>query len=56
MKTQVHLVFEKVHWVTLFLKTMASFENAALLERSCEGLLYNKDLIRHLNASSLMWF
>uniref|UniRef100_A0AC11B5G2 UDP glucuronosyltransferase 1 family, polypeptide A3 n=1 Tax=Ovis aries TaxID=9940 RepID=A0AC11B5G2_SHEEP len=53
MKTQVHLVFEKVHWVTLFLKTMASLKNASLLfERSCEGLLYNKDLIRHLNASS----
>ena len=53
MKTQVHLVFEKVHWVTLFLKSMASLKNASLLfERSCEGLLYNKDLIRHLNATS----
>ena len=53
VKTHVNLVFEKVHWVTLFLKTMASLKNGSLFfERSCEGLLYNKDLIRHLNASS----
>ncbi|KAI4591186.1 hypothetical protein MJG53_002235 [Ovis ammon polii x Ovis aries] len=53
MKTHVQLLFEKVHWVTLFLKSMASLKNASLLfERSCEGLLYNKDLIRNLNASS----
>uniref|UniRef100_A0A452FQT0 UDP-glucuronosyltransferase n=1 Tax=Capra hircus TaxID=9925 RepID=A0A452FQT0_CAPHI len=53
MKTHVQLHFEKVHWVTLFLKSMASLKNASLFfERSCEGLLYNKDLIRHLNATS----
>ena len=53
MKTHVHMLFERVHWVTMFLKTMASLKKASLLfERSCEGLLYNKDLIRHLNASS----
>ena len=53
VKTHVNLVFEKVHWVTLFLKTMASLKNGSLFfERSCEGLLYNKDLIRHLNATS----
>ncbi|KAB0337681.1 hypothetical protein FD754_025047 [Muntiacus muntjak] len=53
MKTHVHLLFERVHWVTMFLKTMASLKKASLLfERSCEGLLYNKDLIRHLNASA----
>ena len=52
MKTHVHMIFERVHWVTMFLKTMASLKKASLLfERSCEGLLYNKDLIRHLNAS-----
>ena len=37
----------------MFLETTASLKNVSLLfERSCEGLLYNKDLIRHLNASS----
>ena len=37
----------------MLLKTMASLKNVTLLfARSCEALLYNKDLIRDLNASS----
>ena len=39
MKTHVHLLFERVHWVTMFLQTMASLKKVSLLfERSCEGL------------------
>ncbi|XP_060976099.1 UDP-glucuronosyltransferase 1A3-like [Dama dama] len=46
-------VFKKVHFVTMFLQTMASLKKASLFfERSCEGLLCNKDWIRDLNASS----
>ena len=51
--THIQLLFERAHFLTMFLKTMASLKNVSLLfERSCEGLLYNKDLIRHLNVSS----
>ena len=50
--THIQLLFERAHFLTMFLKTMASLKNVSLLfERSCEGLLYNKDLIRHLNVS-----
>nr|XP_020768237.1 UDP-glucuronosyltransferase 1-3-like [Odocoileus virginianus texanus] len=53
MKRRVPVLFERVHWVTMFLKTMAFLKKASLFfERSCEGLLYDKDLIRHLNASA----
>ena len=51
--THIQLLFGRAHFLTMFLKTMASLKNVSLLfERSCEGLLYNKDLIRHLNVSS----
>uniref|UniRef100_A0A452FQM3 UDP-glucuronosyltransferase n=1 Tax=Capra hircus TaxID=9925 RepID=A0A452FQM3_CAPHI len=53
VKTHEQLLFERVHFVTMFLKTMASLKTASLLfARSCEALLYNKDLIRDLNATS----
>ena len=53
MKSRLPVLFEKVYFVKMFLETTASLKNVSLLfERSCEGLLYNKDLIRHLNASS----
>ncbi|XP_055257805.1 UDP-glucuronosyltransferase 1A3-like isoform X7 [Moschus berezovskii] len=52
VKTHVRLLFKKVHFAML-LEPMASLKNVFLLfERSCEALLYNKDLIRDLNASS----
>ena len=53
LKTHVRLLFKKVHFVTMFLETIASLKNVSLLfARSCEALLYNEDLIRDLNASS----
>ncbi|KAI4580346.1 hypothetical protein MJT46_001714 [Ovis ammon polii x Ovis aries] len=53
VKTHVCLLFKKVHFVTMFLETIASLKTVSLLfARSCEALLYNKDLIRDLNASS----
>ncbi|XP_055257809.1 UDP-glucuronosyltransferase 1A3-like [Moschus berezovskii] len=53
MKSRVPVLFEKLHFVAMFLETMASLKKASLFfERCCEGLLYNKDLIRHLNASA----
>ncbi|XP_068400293.1 UDP-glucuronosyltransferase 1A3-like isoform X4 [Eschrichtius robustus] len=53
MTGKIHLLFERTHFLTLFLETMASLKNVSLVfQRSCEELLYNKDLIRHLNASS----
>ncbi|XP_057599999.1 UDP-glucuronosyltransferase 1A3-like isoform X3 [Hippopotamus amphibius kiboko] len=53
MTGRIHLIFERVHFLTLFWETMASLKDASLVfEKSCEGLLYDKDLISHLNASS----
>ncbi|XP_049568766.1 UDP-glucuronosyltransferase 1A3 isoform X2 [Orcinus orca] len=50
---KTHLFFERIHFLTLFLETVASLKNVSLVfQRSCEELLYNRDLIRHLNASS----
>ncbi|XP_054947148.1 UDP-glucuronosyltransferase 1A3-like [Physeter macrocephalus] len=50
---KTHLLFERIHFLTLFLETMASLKNVSLVfQRSCEQLFYTKDLIRHLNASS----
>ncbi|XP_043733822.1 UDP-glucuronosyltransferase 1A3-like isoform X3 [Cervus elaphus] len=47
------MFFERIHFLTLFWKTMTATKNLSLaFERSCEALLYNKDLIRDLNASS----
>ena len=47
------MFFERVHFLTLFWKTMTATKNLSLaFERSCEALFYNKDLIRDLNASS----
>ena len=48
-----NMFFERVHFLTLFWKTMTATKNLSLaFARSCEALLYNKDLIRDLNASS----
>uniref|UniRef100_A0A8C6DV81 UDP-glucuronosyltransferase n=1 Tax=Moschus moschiferus TaxID=68415 RepID=A0A8C6DV81_MOSMO len=53
MRTHIHVFFQKVHFLTMFWEAMATLKNMSLLyERSCEALLYNKDLIRDLNASS----
>ena len=47
------MFFQRLHFITMFWEAMASLKNMSLLfARSCEALLYNKDLIRHLNASS----
>ena len=53
MKGRPDEVFERVHFLTRFWETMATLKNVSLFfARSCEALLYNKDLIRDLNASS----
>ena len=53
MMGQFNLFFERVHFLTLFWKTIEAAKNASVVfARSCEALLYNKDLIRDLNASS----
>uniref|UniRef100_A0AAA9SM55 UDP-glucuronosyltransferase n=2 Tax=Bos TaxID=9903 RepID=A0AAA9SM55_BOVIN len=45
--------FERVNFLTMFWKTIEATKNASVVfARSCEALLYNKDLIRDLNASS----
>ncbi|XP_057600661.1 UDP-glucuronosyltransferase 1A3-like [Hippopotamus amphibius kiboko] len=53
LMSHVHVHFERVHFLTLFLKAMTILKKGTLMfERFCEDLLYNKDLISHLNASS----
>ena len=53
MRSHIHVFFQRLHFITMFWEAMASLKNMSLLfARSCEALLYNKDLIRHLNASS----
>ncbi|EFB20645.1 hypothetical protein PANDA_006369, partial [Ailuropoda melanoleuca] len=50
---QAYLVFERKSFLTMFLKIMERLKTAAFIfQRSCEELLHNKELIRHLNASS----
>ena len=52
MRGHVHLFFERGCLLALFLGAMVSVTTVRLLSvRSFEGLLYSKDLIRHLNAS-----
>ena len=48
-----NMFFERVNFLTMFWKTIEATKNASVVfARSCEALLYNKDLIRDLNASS----
>ncbi|CAD7686761.1 unnamed protein product [Nyctereutes procyonoides] len=50
---QSYLVFERMPFLKTFLKTMECLKAAArIFQRSCESLMHNKNLIRHLNASS----
>ncbi|XP_011385749.1 UDP-glucuronosyltransferase 1-3-like isoform X1 [Pteropus vampyrus] len=50
---QVDLIFEKVHFLKMYLNVMAISKNISLFfEKTCAALLYNKDLIGHLNASA----
>nr|XP_019595355.1 PREDICTED: UDP-glucuronosyltransferase 1-3-like isoform X2 [Rhinolophus sinicus] len=53
MLSQTELVFKRMHFLETFLNSVAIMKNASLVfQRSCEELLHNKDLIRHLNASA----
>ena len=53
MMGSFNMFFERVNFLTLFWKTIEATKNASVaFARSCEALLYNKDLIRDLNASS----
>ncbi|XP_030182172.1 UDP-glucuronosyltransferase 1A3-like [Lynx canadensis] len=48
-----YLVFEKVHFLKMFLKITENLKTASFIfQRSCKELMYNKDLIGHLNSSS----
>ncbi|XP_006925290.1 UDP-glucuronosyltransferase 1-2, partial [Pteropus alecto] len=50
---QVNLIFEKVHFLKMYLNVMAISKNISLFfEKTCVALLYNKDLIGNLNASA----
>ncbi|XP_014640895.1 PREDICTED: UDP-glucuronosyltransferase 1-3 isoform X1 [Ceratotherium simum simum] len=50
---QSHMIFEKAHFLKTFWRSMTILKNVSLLfQKSCEVLMYDKDLIRHLNASS----
>lgn len=53
MLSQIELVFKRMHFLQIFLNSIAIMKNTSLVfQRSCEELLHNKDLIRHLNASA----
>uniref|UniRef100_A0A8C0TWY0 UDP-glucuronosyltransferase n=2 Tax=Canis lupus familiaris TaxID=9615 RepID=A0A8C0TWY0_CANLF len=50
---QRYQVFERVSFLKRLLKTVERLKTVtSFYQRSCEGLLHNKNLIRHLNASS----
>ncbi|XP_008688529.1 UDP-glucuronosyltransferase 1A3-like isoform X3 [Ursus maritimus] len=50
---QAYLVFERKSFLTMFLEIMERLKTTVVIfQRSCEELLHNKELIRHLNASS----
>ncbi|XP_060480223.2 UDP-glucuronosyltransferase 1A3 isoform X1 [Panthera onca] len=51
--SQSYLVFEKLHFLKMFLKIMENLKTASFIfQRSCKELMYNKDLVGHLNSSS----
>ncbi|XP_037704999.1 UDP-glucuronosyltransferase 1-2-like [Choloepus didactylus] len=53
MLGQSQMVFEEMHFLKIYFKTIAIVKQVSLLfEKSCAGLLHNKELIRSLNASS----
>lgn len=53
MLGQSHLIFERVHYLKTFWKSMAVLKNVSLaFYKSCEELVHHKDLIRQLNASA----
>ncbi|KAM5269093.1 UDP-glucuronosyltransferase 1A3-like isoform 2-T2 [Hipposideros larvatus] len=46
-------MFERAHFLKTFLNSMVILKNvSSVFQRSCEELLHNEDLIRHLNASA----
>ncbi|XP_042851659.1 UDP-glucuronosyltransferase 1A3 isoform X2 [Panthera tigris] len=51
--SQSYLVFEKLHFLKMFLKIVENLKTASFIfQTSCKGLMYNKDLVGHLNSSS----
>lgn len=47
------LVFERAHFLKTFLKYTVILKNmSSVFQKSCEELVHNQDLIRHLNASA----
>ncbi|KAM8789592.1 UDP-glucuronosyltransferase 1A3 isoform 6-T6 [Rhynchonycteris naso] len=50
---QINLIFEREHFLKKFFKMMAILKNTSVVfQKSCEELVHNKDLLRHLNASA----
>ncbi|XP_039090526.1 UDP-glucuronosyltransferase 1A3-like [Hyaena hyaena] len=50
---QASLAFEEVHFLKMFFKSIEILKTASFIfQTSCKELMYNKDLIGHLNASS----
>ncbi|KAK2503445.1 hypothetical protein MC885_017501 [Smutsia gigantea] len=51
--SQSQMVFERQHFLVIFLKSMTILKTFSdFIYNSCKDLMYDKDLIRHLNASS----
>lgn len=50
---QSHTAFERAHFLKRLWTSMTNLQKASLIfQKFCEELVYNKDLISHLNASS----
>ncbi|XP_077011613.1 UDP-glucuronosyltransferase 1A3-like isoform X2 [Tamandua tetradactyla] len=50
---QTQIVFEQIHYLKIFFKSMEMLKNASMLyHTSCTELLHDKELIRSLNTSS----
>ncbi|XP_053511188.1 UDP-glucuronosyltransferase 1A3-like [Artibeus jamaicensis] len=53
MLGQSYLIFERMHYLRTFWKTVEIMKNMSLMfQKSCEELVHNKDLIRQLNANA----
>lgn len=51
--SQHQMIFERQHFLKTFWKSMSMMKTfSELIYKSCKDLLYNKDLIRHLNDTS----
>lgn len=53
MLGNTNLIFERAHFLKIFLKSIVILKDvSSVFQKSCEELVHNQDLIRHLNASA----